>query len=420
MLSKRIPTIVLFLLASTFFATTNFAQKVSDAAPKRIPATEFIIFPYDAIPLEIDSGVWGDLADADAVMKDIYDCGFNATVFIPAKHIKSALPYNLAVILRDTRANPYFPEKADETIQTILNEITTPEERKAIYASYVKDEPHSSLLPRLSLWSKAFKKQGILPYINLFPECTSATNWGAKDYEEYVDLFVAHCQPQCLSYDNYSLNDTKLKAELREDQFYSNLEIIRKKSFQYNIPFWNVILGNTIFHYAEPSETTFRIQVYSTLAYGGKGIGYYTYYTRPVGNYHLAPIDQFGYRTKTWNAMRSVNLQIHSLAPVYCQLKSVNVFHVQNVPKNCQGKDSTLHLKSISEGPFLVGEFVDPKGNPYVMVVNKNLQSSVEFNVAFKKEGRIVLISPYNKGKMPFEGEQCWLAPGAGVLLTVE
>jgi hypothetical protein len=102
-------------------------------------------------------------------------------------------------------------------------------------------------------------------------------------------------------------------------------------------------------------------------------------------------------------------------------LKSVNVFHIQNVPKNGRGKDSTVHLKSINDDQFLVGEFVDSKDNPYVLVVNKNLKSSSGLGVAFKKEGRTMMISPYNnKGKIPFDGEQRWLAPGAGVLLTVE
>jgi hypothetical protein len=420
MLLKQISSVVLFLFLSTVFTTTVFAQKVSEATPKRIPATEFMIFPYDGVPSEISSGSWGDLADIEAVMKDIFDCGFNATMFMSNGHIKYALPHNLSVIFRDSRVNPYVvvtPEKTDEIVQTVLNEIVTPEERKVVHFFQIKDEPHSSLFPRLGVWANAITKQNISPCINLFPECTSATNWGTKNYEEYVDSFVKTCQPHHLSYDNYSLyNDN----EFKEDRFYNNLEIIRKKSIQYNIPFWNVILGNTHFHYAEPSETTFSIQVYSTLAYGGKGIGYYTYYPRPIGNYRLAPIDPFGYRTKTWNAMRYVNLQIHSLAPVYCQLKSVNVFHVQNVPTSGQGKNSSVHIKSIDNYPFLVGEFVDPNGKPYVLVVNKNLQSSVELNIAFKKEGKVMVISPYNKGKLPFEGEQCWLAPGAGVLLTVE
>ncbi|MDR1455287.1 MAG: hypothetical protein LBJ01_06525 [Tannerella sp.] len=60
------------------------------------------------------------------------------------------------------------------------------------------------------------------------------------------------------------------------------------------------------YHYAEPSP--------ATLAYSGKGIGYYTHCAREAGNYRLAPVDQFGYRTKTWEMMRNLNLQIHALA----------------------------------------------------------------------------------------------------------
>jgi hypothetical protein len=421
MLWKRIFPMVFFVLLLNLFATTVFAQKVSNATPKRVPATDFIIFPCSWMPSErVDSGVWGDLVDADAMMKDIFDCGFNATGFTSAKHIKYAIPYNLAVILYDSRISSHpdvTPEKAHETVQTILNEIPTPEERKAVYSFSVKDEPHSSLFPRLNRWSDAIKKQGILPYINLLPEYARPDLFGTKDYEEHIDSFVKICQPSYLSYDNYSLyND----GELKEDRFYSNLEIIRKKSLQYDIPFWNVILSNAHFHYAEPSEATLNIQVYSTLAYGGKGIGYFTYYTPERGNYRLAPIDQFGYRTKTWNIMRHINLQIHSLAPVYCRLKSVNVFHVQFTPKNSRRKDSSVHLQSVGNAPLLVGEFVDPKGNPYVLLVNKDLKSSIAPEVVFKKAGKIMKIRPYNNGKIPYNGEQQWLAPGAGVLLTVE
>ncbi|MDR1483511.1 MAG: hypothetical protein LBT09_01665 [Planctomycetaceae bacterium] len=421
MLLRQIFSAVLFLLLLNFLTAIGVAQKVSDSMPKRVPATDFIIFPWGGMPLgDVDSGVWGDIADADMMMKDLFDCGFNATGFAPAKHIKSAIAHNLAVILYDSRINPQqdvTAEKANEIVQTILKEIPTPEERKAVYSFYIIDEPNSSLFTKLNLWSDAVKKQGALPYINLFPDYANSQQLGSKNYEEHIDSFVRSCQPSYLSYDNYSLfNET----ELNESRFYNNLETIRKKSLQYNVPFWNVILGNAHFHYAEPSAATFNIQVYSTLAYGGKGIGYFTYYTPSVGNYRLAPIDQLGYRTKTWNALRHINLQIHSLASVYCQLKSVNVFHVQNVPKDGRGKDSTVHLKSINNGQFLVGEFVDAKGNPYVLAVNKNLKSSVELNVAFKKAGKTMLISPYNKGKIPHRGEQRWLAPGAGVLLTVE
>jgi hypothetical protein len=118
--------------------------------------------------------------------------------------------------------------------------------------------------------------------------------------------------------------------------------------------------------------------------------------------------------------IRNINLQIHALAPTYCTLKNVNVFHVGNVPKNAQGIASAVHLQSIGEGNLLVGEFVDSNDNPYLLIVNKNIRKSVHLQVSFKKEGKILLVSPYGHGKILLEGEQDWLAPGAGVLLTLE
>jgi hypothetical protein len=415
-LCKSAITALLMMLVSGLTA-----QGVSDAADKRMKVDDFIIFPWGTVPTpDFSDGAWGDMASPADLMKDLFDCGYNATGFIPAKYVRQAVACQLAPILYDERIASYpdmTPQQAEETVKAALNGIASPELRKAVYSIYIKDEPNASLFPRLHLWSDAIRKQGFLPYINLFPDYASDEQLGSKGYEAHLDEFVRTCQPMYISYDNYSLYDDET---LNEDRFYGNMETMRKKSLQYNLPFWNVILGNTHFHYADPSPATLGVQVYSTLAYGGRGIGYFTHYAPELGNYRLAPVDQFGHRTKTWELIRNINLQIHALAPVYCTLKNVHVFHVGNVPKNGQGIASAVHLQSISEGNLLVGEFVDPDNKPYLLIVNKDIRKSVQLKVTFKKEGKILLVSPYGKGKVRFEGEQDWLAPGAGALLTIE
>ncbi|MDR1170101.1 MAG: hypothetical protein LBK97_04615 [Prevotellaceae bacterium] len=415
-LCRPLTAALLILLASTISA-----QNISNTTQQRVKAEDFIIFPWGGVPSpDFTAGAWGDMASPDDLMKDLFDCGYNTTGFIPAHYVSYAAPYRLATILADSRISScpdVTPKQAEETVRAALNEIESPEARKNVYSIYIKDEPNASLFPRLNLWAEAIRKQGILPYINLFPDYASDGQLGSKGYEAHLDEFVNICHPKYISYDNYSLYDDNT---FNEDRFYSNMETVRKKSQQYGIPFWNVILGNTHFHYIEPSPATLGIQVYSTLAYGGKGIGYFTHYSPELGNYRLASIDQFGYRTKTWEMVRNINLQIHALAPIYCTLKNVNVFHTGNVPKNARGIESAMHLKSIGEGKFLVGEFVDPAGNPYLLVVNKDIRKSVQLKVSFKREGTIMLVSPYGRGKVRFEGEQDWLAPGAGALFTVE
>jgi hypothetical protein len=403
---------------SFIFALANVGMSQT---VERVKPEEFIIFPWGGMPLnQVESGAWGDLADADAMIKDLYDCGLNATGFIPSNYLEYAVKHHLAAIIAGdihTGESTTQPQ-ADAAIKKVMDGIPK-HLRKAVYAFYVRDEPNASLFPVLRIWSEAIKKQGVMPYINLFPDYASAIQLGSKDYEEHLDKFVQTCEPAYISYDNYSLFEG---GELNEDRFFSNLESVRKKSQQYEIPFWNVILGNMHFQYAEPSDATFNIQVYATLAYGGKGIGYFTFYTPNVGNYRLAPIDRFGYRTKTWDMMRNINLQIHTLAPIYCKLKNINVFHTGNIPKGAQGIDAAVLVKSVSpnlEKGLLVGEFVDADNHPYVMVVNKHLHSSFSVDVSFKKEGKVMMINAYTGQKVPCDGEQHWLAPGAGALLTV-
>jgi len=416
----RLPTvIVVFLLSVVLVASVAFAQNQADSTPKRVAPDEFIIFPWGGMPGDPASGQWGDLADMDAMMRDLYDCGFNTSGFTGIQNLQHARNNRLMGILSPgiNPASETTQENADETIQKLMESIADPQDRKAVYAIYLRDEPNASLFPQLNVWSNAVKKQSVLPYINLFPDYASAGQLGAKDYEEHLDLYVETCQPPYISYDNYSLFEG---GRLDENRFYGNLESVRNKSLQAGIPFWNVVLSNAHFAYAEPSDATLAIQVYSTLAYGGRGIGYFTYYTPQVGNYRLAPIDRFGFRTKTWEMMRNINLQIHSLVPVYGTLESINVFHTGTVPRGGQGVESAQLVESVGGGSLLVGEFVDPDEKPYAMVVNKSMHSSIAFSIQFKEKGRTMIISSFNRGRVPFTGEQVWLAPGCGVLLTVD
>ena len=131
------------------------------------------------------------------------------------------------------------------------------------------------------------------PYVNLFPYRVSAARLGTSDYDSYVRMLVKTIGQPFLSYDNYSLVNGEML-----DSFYTNLEIVRRLGLETKTPFWNCILANSHFNYMEPSDATFNLQVYSTMAYGGRGIQYFTYFAPEIGNYRLAAIDQFGNRTR--------------------------------------------------------------------------------------------------------------------------
>ena len=69
---------------------------------------------------------------------------------------------------------------------------------------------------------------------------------------------------------------------------------------------------------------------------------------------------------------------------------------------------------------FVVGDFTHADGGRYVMIVNKDRVHSRPCDPKFRNSpGALKMVSPYTGQLTPFEGEQVWLAPGAGVLLKI-
>jgi hypothetical protein len=172
---------------------------------------------------------------------------------------------------------------------------------------------------------------GKWPYVNLFPVRVSADRMGVSNYNDYVRMLVDTIHQPFLSYDNYSL----LEGEML-DYFYTNLEVVRRLSLETKTPFWNCVLSNAHFNYMENSDSTYNLQAYATMAHGGRGIQYFSYFTWSIGNYRLGPIDQFGNKTASWDKLRRINNQIHALAPTLKGLKSTGVYHYPDVPADCR------------------------------------------------------------------------------------
>ena len=411
------------LLAASLAVNAQTRKETNMYTKGRVGAHEFMIFPWGSMPGEgeegsyLPDGLAGTKPTWDSTMKDLWECGFNATGFTSASAIPAAKKYGLGVFLHNNPMNPNMNES--QAFEAVSKLVKSYHDDPTVVGLYIRDEPNTADFGHLGIMSRAVQKasSNLLPYLNLLPDYASNGQLGADSYAEYIDKFVKECSPKFLSYDNYSLFEGK---GLAEDRFFTNLESMRAKGLQYNLPFWNIVLGNCHFEYQEPSQATINVQVWSSLAYGAKGISYFTYYAPLIGNYRLAAIDQFGFRTKTWEYVRFMNLQIHQLAPTYMKLKSVNVFHTGNVPKSCSGLDSSHFLSAIEGNNLLVGEFVGPNNTPYLIVVNKSTTNSTWFNPTFKDKGTVMCVNAYRGIEWGFNGENLYLAPGQGMMLYLK
>jgi hypothetical protein len=262
--------------------------------------------------------------------------------------------------------------------------------------------------------------------VNLFPVRVSADRMGAANYRDYVRMLADTIHQPFLSYDNYSLVGGEML-----DSFYTNLEVVRQLSVETGVPFWNCVLSNAHFNYMENTDATYHLQAYATMAHGGRGIQYFSYFTWSNGNYRLGPIDQFGNKTPSWGMLRRINNQIHALAPTLKKLQSTGVYHYPETPAECRLlRDSSL-VESVEmtqrfvahppQARFLIGEFTDNQGRPYLMLVNKDLKHSFRYQINLRKPGlKLVHVSPYSGEEEPFGREMDWIAPGAGHLFRVE
>lgn len=362
---------------------------------------------------------WNYIPNDPAVFKKMKECGLTVAGFVPPAALDNCHAAGLKGIVWDNRTMGYDwantdSAKARENVTSLVKEVGS---HPAVYGYYLRDEPPSTMFPGLGTLASLIHEMAPdkWAYINLFPNYAEPWQLGASNYEEYLEKFVATCKPTQLSYDHYALMDD---GSLRGG-YWQNLEQMRASAKKHKLPFWNIVLANAHFNYREPTAADFKFQVYSTLAYGGRGIAYFTYFAPEIGNYRAAPLDQFGNPTPTWNYMQIINLQIQKLAPTLLELTSDEVYHFGGMPTGCDGPGDKSLVVTMP-GAFGVGDFTHTDGSRYVMLVNKDVVKSTVAAPQFRTPPtHLKLISPYTGKPVDFTGEQVWVAPGAGILLKL-
>src|ERR1043166_5380714 len=337
-----------FLCCSTFAADTNF----------------FPIMPWNSPPND------------PAVLKKIHVCGFTLAGFVPPGALDACQDAGLKAIVSDTRVSGYDWAAVDEAKarSNVSNLVAQVGQHPAVFGYYLRDEPPANWFPNLEKVASSVRQLAPekWPYINLFPDY--AENWqlATTNYPEYLERFIATCHPKIISYDNYSLMDNNTVRP----SYWSNLEAVRNACKKHHIEFWNIVLAVAHFSYREPTAADLRFEAYTTLAYGGRGLAYFTYFAPAVGNYRGAAIDQFGNETPTWHNLQNVNLQVQKLGPTLLQLKCDDVYHIGTIPSGAKAPPTNSLVSTVSGDNFVVGEFTHADGSRYAMIVNKDLAKS--------------------------------------------
>lgn len=326
----------------------------------------------DQIPFAI--GLWGGPSLELARYQEMAEAWFTLVPVVAESPEQGRLALDLAqqvgmrVIMADARIHRDLPREPgwQEVVQAVVNDYA---ESPALWGYLLTDEPHLSHFENLAHLTRAFQALDPerVPFINLFPNYASPDQLGTVDYEHYVAAFLDSVQPPVLSYDHYALMEWGDRPE-----YFANLEVIRRQALRGGVPFWNVILSTPHFNYRDPSAADLRWQVYTTLAYGGQGIVYFTYCTPDAENYHNGIIDLYGQRTPKYDVVRHLNLEMQHLGPHLRRLTSVAVYHWPDAPQGTRLLPGSGLVAGVDGTAFVIGEFVDELGLPWLMVVNRD------------------------------------------------
>jgi hypothetical protein len=191
------------------------------------------------------------------------------------------------------------------------------------------------------------------------------------------------------------------EADTRQ-AYFDNLETMRKQSVVARIPFWNFFYNMPFNDRLDPTEAQIRWQIFTSVAYGAKGVLYFCYWTPGKGAAGAgefpkggAIITAEGLKTRHYDEARRINAELKNLGPTLMQLTSTGVSRV-NTEKGPATMPSGSSIRSIAKtggdprGDFTVGEFKHADGRRAVVIVNHDYSFTAWPTVVFDADAKDV------------------------------
>jgi hypothetical protein len=278
----------------------------------------------------------------------------------------------------------------------------------AVWGYYVMDEPDNKNFKRGALFQQLAEK--VNEYRSADPNhvawlnVTSATGSFLADYMEIV-------KPDFLSFDLY-------RWWARESDWWRGLEAHRDAALRAGVPMIMWIESNSSekrfnAHLPPPEDnaTKLRWSVYTSLAYGSKGVQWF------IGS--------------TDEDVANLNAELSVLGPTLVRLESKHVFHTSGVPREgLRLPESSWYFTDAQD--LVVGELVNPSepNASYFLMANKSIDGDID--AVFELRRRVVLtVEEVNKKSvgrtaLPMERKaggtrvRLHLSAGDGRLIRVE
>ncbi len=300
---------------------------------------------------------------------------YNLT-WVPAEGLDLAGKHGLRAMLTSDLLSPSALDDASRRAQLDAL-IARVKSHPALEAYFIVDEPGAGAFPGLGKLVAFLRERdpAHLAYINLFPTYATEAQLGvsaeaaerAKNgyprnlagvgpadktvlaYREHLKRYLETVKPDLISYDHYHFFE---KGD--GPQYFLNLALIRMAALESGKPFLNIIQASTVEKvWRLPNAAEMRWLVFTTLAYGGRGISYFTYW----GPQSYGGLYQDGKPSPLARQVAALNAEIEKLGPALLELDSLAVYHTAPLPYGAEPIPSDSPVRIAGGGEFVVGLF---------------------------------------------------------------
>lgn len=371
------------------------ATAAGDRAPLRAPSPplvasvnpgtaslpRFTLFGWVAPPADSTTpGRYAELADA----------GLNVTVLAweDPGTLAANLPrlaYSEAVgvrnLLLDNRLDVVH-ESDPGSLEVLDDIVRVYRDQPAFLGYYLGDEPSEDRFPRLAEWFRLLRERD--PEHPAWNNLVGRAMFPSRDaFLEHLRRYVREVQPAVLCTDLYDHLETGDRG-----QFIENVAGTAQVARESGLPFWGILLLTKHGPFREVDDGLLAWQVAQWLAYGARGIGYFTYWTPapdPRENWGDGMIRWgTGERTPHYDRVRALNRRVRPLGEALAGLAWLGTEHAGGTPVGGTAFTPDSLLASV-EGRVTLGQFADAAGIPHVFVANRD--SSARRTIALELLG---------------------------------
>ena len=248
----------------------------------------------------------------------------------------------------------------------------------ALRGYHVYDEPSAAAFPALAAVRAAVDASDPEhpALMNLLPDYATTAQLGADTYSAYVSGFLSQVSPPFFTYDHYNYYSDGSDGA----SFYANLAAVREAALTAGVPWGQYIQAIDFVNHRATTGPEKRQVALHTLAYGGTGVYYFTYWTPPqtAESFGDGIIGADGVQTSQYADVTSINETLTAMGRYLAGATSTAVFHNGALASGATPREPGAAVYLPSDAAVTVGIFDDGE---YALLVNRDYTKSVTTDV---------------------------------------